>query len=64
MRNFNENTITNAVLDRISGAGDPRVRQISEALVRHLHAFARGAPDPEGMGVRYRLPHAHRAEVR
>jgi hydroxyquinol 1,2-dioxygenase len=41
MRNFNETTITNAVLERMSGASDPRVRQISEALVRHLHAFVR-----------------------
>ncbi|MGM4923992.1 intradiol ring-cleavage dioxygenase [Tardiphaga sp. 804_B3_N1_9] len=41
MRNFNENTITDAVLDRITNAGQPRIRQISEALVRHLHAFVR-----------------------
>jgi hydroxyquinol 1,2-dioxygenase len=41
VRNFNENTITHAVLDRIDGATYPRVRQISEALVRHLHAFVR-----------------------
>ena len=41
MRNFNENTITDAVLERIAGATDPRIREISEALVRHLHAFVR-----------------------
>ncbi|MBR0874980.1 intradiol ring-cleavage dioxygenase [Bradyrhizobium tropiciagri] len=41
MRNFNEHTITDAVLARVGGAGDPRVREISEALVRHLHAFVR-----------------------
>jgi hydroxyquinol 1,2-dioxygenase len=41
LRNFNETTITDAVLERIAGAGDPRIRQISEALVRHLHAFVR-----------------------
>jgi hydroxyquinol 1,2-dioxygenase len=41
MRNFNENTITDAVLDRITDAGQPRIRQVSEALVRHLHAFVR-----------------------
>lgn len=41
MRNFNENTITDAVLERVSNAGDTRVRQVSEALVRHLHAFVR-----------------------
>ena len=41
MRNFDEFTITDAVLQRIAGAKDPRIRQISEALVRHLHAFVR-----------------------
>jgi CDGSH-type Zn-finger protein len=41
MRNFNENSITGAVLDRIQDVGNSRVGQISKALVRHLHAFVR-----------------------
>ena len=41
MKEFDETTITAAVLERVSQASDPRVRQISEALVRHLHAFVR-----------------------
>jgi hydroxyquinol 1,2-dioxygenase len=41
MRNFSETTITGAVLERLAGAPSPRARQISEALVRHLHAFIR-----------------------
>lgn len=41
MRNFNEFTITEAVLQRVAAAKDSRTRQISEALVRHLHAFVR-----------------------
>lgn len=41
MRNFNEFTITEAVLERVHQARDPRVREVSEALVRHLHAFVR-----------------------
>src|SRR5438067_7644632 len=41
MRNFNEFTITDAVLQRVRNARDPRIRQISEALIRHLHAFVR-----------------------
>jgi hypothetical protein len=32
MRNFNENTITGAVLDRIAGSTQPRIKEISEAL--------------------------------
>lgn len=41
MRNFDEFTITEAVLERVAAAKHPRIRQISEALVRHLHAFVR-----------------------
>ena len=41
MRNLSEFTVTDAVLQRLTGAKSPRVRQISEALVRHLHAFVR-----------------------
>lgn len=41
MRNFDENNITSAVLGRVRCASSLRVRQISEALVRHLHAFVR-----------------------
>lgn len=41
MRNFDENSITQAVLDRVSQASDARTRQISQALVRHLHAFVK-----------------------
>ena len=41
MRNFDETNITAAVLDKVGQGTDPRARQISEALVRHLHAFVR-----------------------
>ena len=41
MRNFDEFTITGAVLERVRNAPDPRIRQISDALIRHLHAFVR-----------------------
>jgi hydroxyquinol 1,2-dioxygenase len=41
MRNFDEKNITDAVLARFAGAATPRVRAVSEALVRHLHAFIR-----------------------
>ncbi|WP_315721583.1 MULTISPECIES: intradiol ring-cleavage dioxygenase [unclassified Bradyrhizobium] len=41
MRNFNETTITDAVLERLAGASDARIKQVSAALVRHLHAFVR-----------------------
>jgi hydroxyquinol 1,2-dioxygenase len=41
MRNFDETSITQAVLDRVAHASDARTRQVSEALVRHLHSFVR-----------------------
>ncbi|SRR5579875_660110 len=41
MRNFDENTITAAVIERFSNCSEPRTKQISEALVRHLHNFIR-----------------------
>jgi hydroxyquinol 1,2-dioxygenase len=41
MRNFDENTITDAVLGRLQETPSPRLKEVSEALVRHLHAFIR-----------------------
>lgn len=41
MRNFNEENITEAVLRRLAECRDARTRDISDALVRHLHAFIR-----------------------
>ena len=41
MYNLNETSITEAVVEQVSKAKSPRVRQISEALVRHLHNFVR-----------------------
>jgi hydroxyquinol 1,2-dioxygenase len=41
MRQFNEDTLTAAVVERFQKAGDPRFRQIITSAVKHLHAFAR-----------------------
>lgn len=41
MRNFDERTITDAVIARIGNTPDARLKQISTALVRHLHDFVR-----------------------
>ena len=41
MQQIDEHTITDEVIGRIADTTAPRVRQISEALVRHLHAFIR-----------------------
>lgn len=41
MRNFNENTITDAVIQRFATSADPRVKEICASLVKHLHDFVR-----------------------
>ncbi|AEQ50143.1 intradiol ring-cleavage dioxygenase [Pelagibacterium halotolerans] len=40
-RDFNEHSITDAVVERFSDTPDLRLRQIMQALVRHAHAFVR-----------------------
>ena len=48
MRDFNENTATAAVLDRLSGCEDPRLKEIMTSVVTHLHAVIREVgPTPE-----------------
>lgn len=41
MRNLNQDTITQAVIDSFAGTPDARLQEIMSSLVRHLHAFAR-----------------------
>ena len=41
MQDLDEFTVTEAALAQMANAPDPRLKEISEAAVRHLHAFAR-----------------------
>lgn len=41
MRDFDESNITAAVLERLASTPDPRLRQVIQSLVTHLHAFVR-----------------------
>jgi hydroxyquinol 1,2-dioxygenase len=41
MRQFNEDTLTDAVVSRLKATNNPRLKQIMSAAVKHLHAFAR-----------------------
>lgn len=41
MRDADEHSITEAVLDRFAGTPDPRLQRLVQALVRHLHAYVR-----------------------
>jgi hydroxyquinol 1,2-dioxygenase len=40
-RELDENTITQAVIDRFKGASDARVKEVCTSLVKHLHDFVR-----------------------
>lgn len=40
-RDFDEHSITEAVLERFAATPDPRLKQVLSSLVRHLHDFAR-----------------------
>jgi len=41
MRNLNEQTVTQAVIDLLSGTPDPRLKFVLTSLITHLHNFAR-----------------------
>jgi protocatechuate 3,4-dioxygenase beta subunit len=41
MRELTPDTITDAVLEQMATTPDPRMREVMEAAVKHLHAFAR-----------------------
>jgi len=43
MRVIDENSITDAAIEQMAGTPDPRMKQVMEILVKHLHEFAREA---------------------
>src|ERR1700676_789315 len=62
MSECTESTITEAVLQRLRGAASPRIREVSEALIRHLHAFIREIRPTEAewaAGIRFLTEAGH-----
>jgi hydroxyquinol 1,2-dioxygenase len=56
MRNLTEENVTDAVLGQLSQCRDARLREVTESLVRHLHAFLREVeptPDEWLAGIRF-----------
>src|SRR6202030_1111601 len=47
MRDFDENNITAAVIDRYDSTPDPRLKKIMTSLVQHLHDFVRDVEPTE-----------------
>ena len=41
MSDYNQEKLTQDVLDAVAGTPDPRLRQLMTSLVKHIHAFAR-----------------------
>jgi hydroxyquinol 1,2-dioxygenase len=41
MEDLSVSTVTQAAIDQMAGTTDPRLREVMESLVRHLHGFAR-----------------------
>jgi protocatechuate 3,4-dioxygenase beta subunit len=41
MADLDQNTVTDAVIAQMASTTDPRLREVMESLVRHLHDFAR-----------------------
>jgi len=41
MVDLDEFTVTDAALEQMAGTANPRLKQIMDAAVRHMHAFAR-----------------------
>ena len=64
MSDYNEQTLMEAVIKRVAGAPDPRLRQIMTSLVTHLHGFVqRCTANLGGMAGRYPVPHGGWPEV-
>ena len=46
MADYNQDKLTQVVLDAFAGTPDARLRELMTALARHVHAFAqRGRPE-------------------
>lgn len=62
LRTIDEHTITDAVIDQMSTTEDTRLKEIMNAAVRHLHAFAREVnltPDEWIHGIKFLTATGH-----
>ena len=60
-----EKNLTDVVRQRWSDIPDARLKQVMQAVVKHLHAFVREIePTASRMGHGDRFPHPHRPDVR
>ncbi|MCM0043560.1 MAG: intradiol ring-cleavage dioxygenase [Burkholderiaceae bacterium] len=65
MRNLTEHNLTDAVLARLQECDDPRLKQVMDALIRHLHAFVREiepTPDEWMAGIQFLTATGHQCD--
>ena len=63
MSDYNEQTLMEAVIERVAATPDLRLRQIMTSLVTHLRVCARGTANLGGIAGRYPVPHGGWPEV-
>ena len=66
MTDYNQDKLTQDVLDAFAGTPDPRLRQLMTALVKHVHAFAREVdltPDEWAAGLNEACPTNRRVSI-
>ena len=67
MRNLTQDNITQAVIARLAGTPDARLREVMTSLVQHLHAFARDVRLTEDewlQGIRFLTEVGHKTTDR
>jgi hydroxyquinol 1,2-dioxygenase len=67
MRNFTEENLTEAVLERLAGTKDPRLKEILTSLVQHLHAFVRDVELTEAEwfeGIKFLTATGHKCDAK
>jgi hypothetical protein len=52
-----EDNLTDVVLERWKDIPDPRLRQIIQSLIKHLHGFVREIEDNPSILLSYKLHH-------
>ncbi len=65
MRNLNQDTITQAAIERFDGTPDARLKEVMISLVQHLHAFAREVKLTEGewtKGIEFLTATGHKCD--
>ena len=66
MRSIDHNTITDATIEQMSTTPDPRLKQIMESLVRHLHDWGREVditPEEWLEGIKFLTAVGHKCDA-